>query len=242
MAKFRDGNPTNCHDIFHMTLDLFYHLVDELKYYGYLREGKGRVDVQESVAIFLYIFGHNTQMQPMADRFQHSTETVDHKFRRVLWAVHTYGQLGMAIFAQPTGSYYLVDSGYPIGASFLPPHKATRYHAQEFKRSSTQPRSGKEFFNYRHSSLRMVIERAFGVLKAHFPILSRMAKYKQYCQRLVVSACCALNNFIRINNRRDVMFNKWENLDIDRDDIQTRNNGNSRVKCKCRKEACKGDV
>ena len=31
MAKVRDGNPTNCHDMFHMTLDLFYHLVDELK-------------------------------------------------------------------------------------------------------------------------------------------------------------------------------------------------------------------
>ena len=33
-------------------------------------------------------------------------------------------------------SYYLVDSGYPIGASFLPSHKATRYHAQKFWRSS----------------------------------------------------------------------------------------------------------
>ena len=31
MAEERDGNPTNCHDMFCMTLDLFYHLVDELK-------------------------------------------------------------------------------------------------------------------------------------------------------------------------------------------------------------------
>ena len=71
----------------------------------------------------------------------------------------------------------------------------------------------------------MVIERAFGVLKARFPILSNMAKYKQYRQRLVVSACCALHNFIRINNRRDVLFNTWENLG--RDDMQTGSNGNS---------------
>jgi len=28
----------------------------------------------------------------MVDRFQHSIETVDHKFCRVLRAVHTYGQ------------------------------------------------------------------------------------------------------------------------------------------------------
>ena len=74
MVEVRDGNPTNCHEMFHMTLDLFYHLVDELKHYGYLKEGKGRVDVQEAVAIFLYIVGHNTQMRPAADRFQHSTE------------------------------------------------------------------------------------------------------------------------------------------------------------------------
>ncbi|KAK9987021.1 hypothetical protein SO802_031972 [Lithocarpus litseifolius] len=33
-------------------------------------------------------------------------------------------------FPRPTeGSYYLVDSGYSIGASFLPPHEATQYHA-----------------------------------------------------------------------------------------------------------------
>ena len=44
---------------------------------------------------------------------------------------------------------------------------------------------------------------------------------------MVVATCCALHNFIRINNRRDVLFNTWENLDIDRDDVQTGNNGNS---------------
>ena len=92
MVEVRDGNPTNCHDMFRMTLNLFYHQVDELKYYGYLKEGKGCVDVQETVAIFLYIVGHNTWMRLVANRFQHSTETMDRKFRRVLRAVHTYGQ------------------------------------------------------------------------------------------------------------------------------------------------------
>ena len=90
---------------------------------------------------------------------------------------------------------------------------------------SEERRVGKELFNYRHSSLCMVIERAFRVLKARFPILSCMAKYKQYSQRLVVFAYCALHNFIRINNRKDVMFNTWENLDVDRDNIQSGNNG-----------------
>ena len=52
-----------------------------------------------------------------------------------------------------------------------------------------------------------------------------MPKYKQYHQRLVVSACCAFHNFIPINNRSYVLFNTWENLG--RDDMQTEDNGNS---------------
>ena len=54
-----------------------------------------------------------------------------------------------------------------------------------------------------------------------------MANYKESRQRLVVSACCEIHNFIRINNRRDEMFNSWENLDVNRDDVQVGNNGNS---------------
>ena len=48
------------------------------------------------------------------------------------------------------GSYYLVDSRLPISISFLPPHKSTRYHAQEFCSSNRQPTSKKELYNYRH--------------------------------------------------------------------------------------------
>lgn len=92
MEEVRDGNPKQCFEMFRMSLRLFYHFVDELKRHGHLKEGKGRVDVQESVAMFLYIIGHNTRMRCVADRFQHSTETVARKFRRVLRAVHSYGQ------------------------------------------------------------------------------------------------------------------------------------------------------
>ncbi|KAL0010302.1 hypothetical protein SO802_005410 [Lithocarpus litseifolius] len=101
----------------------------------------------------------------------------------------------------PRGSYYLVDSGYAIGSAFLPPHKFARYHAQEFRN---------ELFNYRHSSLRMVIERCFGVLKARFPILTKMHSFSISRQRLLVTACCALHNFIRMYNRVDEMFHVWE--------------------------------
>ena len=84
MDEVRDGNPQQCFEMFHMSLQLFYHLVDELKQHGYLKEGKGSVDVQELVAMSLYIIGHNTRMRCVADRFQHSTETVSRKFQRLL--------------------------------------------------------------------------------------------------------------------------------------------------------------
>ena len=109
-------------------------------------------------------------------------------------------------FCVCVGSYYLVDSGLPIGSSFLPPHKSTRYHAQEFHSSSRRITSKNELYNYRHSSLRMVIERSFGVLKARFPILNSMPTFKLHRQRYVVIVCCALHNFIRINNRSDELF------------------------------------
>ena len=107
-------------------------------------------------------------------------------------------------------SYYLVDSGYAIGSAFLPPHKFVRYHAQEFRGANRQPTTLQELFNYRHSSLRMVIERCFGVLKARFPIFTGMHSFSIFRQRVIVTACCALHNFIRMYNRADEMFHVWE--------------------------------
>ena len=52
----------------------------------------------------------------------------------------------------------------------------------------------------------MVIEPVFGVLKARFLILNLMPKFKQSRQRYVIVMCCAVHNFIRINNRGDKLF------------------------------------
>ena len=99
-----------------------------------------------------------------------------------------------------------MDSSLPIDTSFLPPHKSTRYHAQEFHSSGRRITSKKELYNYRHSSLQMVIERSLGVLKARFPILNLMPNFKPIRQRYMVIMCCALHNFIRMNNRSDELF------------------------------------
>nr|POF02980.1 hypothetical protein CFP56_65422 [Quercus suber] len=237
-----EGNPQVCYDIFRMDKTIFRHLCNELKRLHLLEEDTGIVSVEEAVGTVLFIVGHNADYRLTANRFQHSLETIQRRFRRALRAIHALGcliirpdadaaelphslrgngkyypwfedALGHAEYEfpwPPRGSYYLVDSGYAIGSAFLPPHKSTRYHAQEFRGANRQPTTPQELFNYRHSSLRMVIERCFGVLKARFPILNEMHSFSLSRQRLIVTACCALHNFIRMYNRADEMFHVWE--------------------------------
>jgi hypothetical protein len=54
-----------------------------------------------------------------------------------------------------------------------------------------------ELFNYRHSSLRSVVERTFGILKKRFKILKCMGPFSMRYQRYFVIACCTIHNFIR---------------------------------------------
>ena len=68
-------------------------------------------------------------------------------------------------------------------------------------------------FNYRHSSLRNVIERCFGVLKACFPILRDMPPYSTKTQRYIPIACCTIHNWIRIHSQGDTLFIEWANPD-----------------------------
>jgi hypothetical protein len=113
-----------------------------------------------------------------------------------------------------TGSYYLVDSGYPLGGCFMPPHKSIRYHAQEYTGRHRRPKSVVELFNYWHSSLRMVVERTFKVLKARFPIFYHMPNYFVVRQRMIVTTCCIIHNFIRLHQRNDQLFLEWQNKDL----------------------------
>ena len=112
--------------------------------------------------------------------------------------------------------YYLVDSWYAIGTAFLPSHKSIQYHAKEYQGANRQATTPQELFNYRHSSLRMVIEQCLGMLKARFSILNEMHSFSQSKQRLIVTACCAMHNFIRMYNRSGEMFHVWEKSDMER--------------------------
>jgi len=101
--------------------------------------------------------------------------------------------------------YYLVDSGYANRPGFLSPYRQTKYHIQDFQ-NAPEPQGIKEIFNYAHSSLRNVIERAFGVLKMKWRILFNIPSYPPETQTHIIVACMALHNFIRINGDFDGDF------------------------------------
>ncbi|KAL9676170.1 hypothetical protein QQ045_004383 [Rhodiola kirilowii] len=67
----------------------------------------------------------------------------------------------------------------------------------------TQPPSGiYENFNYRHSSLRTTIERAFRILKSTWKILRAMPQVSEECQTHIILATFTLHNFIRMHKLR----------------------------------------
>nr|POF20368.1 hypothetical protein CFP56_39651 [Quercus suber] len=73
----------------------------------------------------------------------------------------------------------------------------------------------------------MVIERLFGVLKARFPILNSIPNFKRSRQRYVITACCCLHNFIRINNWSDALFKTWDNVEYEGNSIIPPGSGNN---------------
>lgn len=77
------------------------------------------------------------------------------------------------------------------------PFRSTRYHLQEFS-ARNPPRTSRELFNHRHSSLRNVVERAFGVLKKRFPIIASGTEptYGIKTQNRIIISCCILHNYL----------------------------------------------
>jgi hypothetical protein len=78
--------------------------------------------------------------------------------------------------------------------------------------ANQRPSSKEELFNLRHSSLRNVIERVFGVLKQRFPVLREMVPYPFEMQVQFVISILTIHNFIKIKQKEfniDEYF-QWE--------------------------------
>ncbi|CAL9241871.1 unnamed protein product [Arabidopsis halleri] len=111
----------------------------------------------------------------------------------------------------PEGKYFLVDSGYPNRKGYLAPYRRIRYHPHQWR--GGPPTSESETFNKRHSSLRSVIERTFGVWKGKFAIIRNPARYDLPTQCKIVVATMALHNFIRKSTNNDEDFQEYEQME-----------------------------
>ena len=86
----------------------------------------------------------------------------------------------------------------------------------------------KEIFNQYHTRLRNVIERAFSVVKACFPILKRMAPYSFTTQIKIIMACFSIHNFLRQILVGDRLFSEYDN-EVELESDNANQNQNSTI-------------
>ncbi|KAJ9544803.1 hypothetical protein OSB04_024510 [Centaurea solstitialis] len=78
-----EGTDTQCIDLLRMNRVAFVQLSAHFKAKGWLTYSK-HISVEEKMAIFLMIIGHNQRYRVVKNRFQHSTQTIHKFFHEVL--------------------------------------------------------------------------------------------------------------------------------------------------------------
>jgi len=96
----------------------------------------------------------------------------------------------------PLNKYYLADAGYSNSAITMVPYRGVRYHLREVQEVSLRPQTPQELFNLRHSVLRNVVERTFGIFKGRFQILLTAPPFSMETQVKLIYALAALHNFL----------------------------------------------
>jgi len=97
---------------------------------------------------------------------------------------------------------YLADAGYVGTEKTLTPYRQRRYHLVEFGGGSAekQPQNKEELFNLRHSSLCIVVKRAFSVLQGRFKMCTTVRQFSVKKQVDLVYVLAALHNWINRYN------------------------------------------
>ena len=101
-------------------------------------------------------------------------------------------------FEVPEGRYYVADAGYNNCEYMLVPYRGVRYHLREITAVGRQPENKQELFNMRHSSLRNVVERVFGVFKRRWRIFDRPHEFDIKTQVKLVYTLTAVHNHINV--------------------------------------------
>ena len=96
--------------------------------------------------------------------------------------------------ALPFPPYIVADQGYPLLSWCITPFKTG---------PMGQPLSNEEvWFNRKHSSTRMCVERGFGILKARFKEIGAKSALKIDFLPTVVHSCCVLHNMLLASKDR----------------------------------------
>ncbi|KAL5751196.1 hypothetical protein ACOSP7_025799 [Xanthoceras sorbifolium] len=107
-TKFVDeilnGHTERCLENFRMDKPVFYKLCDILQAKGLLRH-TNRIKIEEQLAIFMFIIGHNLRTRAVQELFRYSGETISRHFNNVLNAIMTIS----LDFFQPPGSEVLPE-------------------------------------------------------------------------------------------------------------------------------------
>ena len=112
------------------------------------------------------------------------------------------------------GKFYLGDAGYALSPTVLTPYRGVRYHLKEWAQGNRRPQNAKELYNLRHSSLRNVIERIFGVVKKRFPLIVTMRSFEFTFQCDLVLCSFMLHNFVHMNQLyEDEFYNELDDID-----------------------------
>lgn len=134
-AKFVDevlnGQNERCLENFRMDKHVFYKLCDILQAKGLLRH-TNRIKIEEQLAIFMFIVGHNLRTRAVQELFRYSGETISRHFNNVLNAI-------MAIvidFFQPPISD--IPSEVLEDPRFYPYFKVTLYMVMEASQNLCQ--------------------------------------------------------------------------------------------------------
>ncbi|KAJ6387349.1 hypothetical protein OIU78_017132 [Salix suchowensis] len=192
---------------------------------GLLRH-TNRIKIEEQLAIFLFIIGHNLRTRAVQELFRYSGETISRHFNNVLNAIMAislefFQPPGPDIppeiledprfypyFKVPEGKYYLVDSKYTNMPGFIAPYNGISCHLNEYS-DGYPPQDSRELFNQRHTLLRNATDRSFGALKSRFPILMSAPPYPLQTQVKLVVAACALHNYILREKPDDLIFKMY---------------------------------
>ncbi|CAD6948550.1 unnamed protein product [Tilletia controversa] len=109
---------------------------------------------------------------------------------------HVFHAARTSTWLIPKGRTYLADAGFPLCVELLTPYRNTRYHLNEWGDGSETVTNKEELYNRRHSGLRSVIERAFGIMKARFKVLRTGSQFDLKVQAAVFPALAVVHNML----------------------------------------------